>query len=217
MDRPIRPGGRRVAALAVIVFLAAACGSSSTPTSASSGGASSPGSSALSASGPVSTSSDAPSVAPGVSAPATPATSVSGTGAVAQPSGTPCDWLDKATIDASLGLSVGAAIPNTGDAKGKICTWLSTTPQGGITLAIVTQQEVDTLLAHYAALPGGQLVTGLGVKAGALFLTGQKAPLPKSHAQVFVDFGGWALSVDVSGPAVTVAEAAALATAAVTH
>lgn len=217
MDRPIRPGGRRVAALAVIVFLAAACGSSSTPTSASSGGASSPGSSAPSASGPVSTSSDAPSLTAVASSAASPVASSTGAGPAAQPSGSACGWLDKATIDASLGLSVGKALGNTGDAKSTTCTWLSTAPQGGITLATLTQQEVDALLAHYAALPGGQLVTGLGVKAGGLFLTGQKAPLAKSHAQVFVDYGGWALSVDVSGPAVTVAEAAALATAAVTH
>ena len=48
-------------------------------------------------------------------------------------------------------------------------------------------------------------------RAAALHVTGQKAPLPNSHAQVLVDFGGWGLSVDVSGPAVTVDEAAALA------
>ena len=50
-----------------------------------------------------------------------------------------------------------------------------------------------------------------GFQAAALYVTGQKAPLPNSHAQVLVDFGGWGLSVDVSGPAVTVDETAALA------
>jgi hypothetical protein len=167
--------------------------------------------------GPASSLSGEASPAADASAPVTPVASVSGTGAVAQPSGSPCGWLDKATIDASLGLSVGKALGNTGDAKAKTCTWVSMAPEGGITLAVLTQKEVDSFLAHYAALPGGRLVPGLGVKAGALFVTGQAAPLAKSHAQVFVDFGGWALSVDVSGPAVTVDEAAALAVAAVTH
>jgi hypothetical protein len=152
-----------------------------------------------------------PATTTGASAAATPAASVASGGAVPRPAGTPCAWLDKATIDASLGLDVGKAIPSGGDT----CTWLSKAPVGGITLAILTQQEVDGLVANYAALPGGRLVPGLGVKAGALFIDGQEAPLPKSHAQVFVDYGGWALSVDVSGPAVTVDAAAALAAAAV--
>ena len=77
------------------------------------------------------------------------------------------------------------------------------------------QDDSPVSLASYQKLPGGQLVPGLGVNAVALFVTGQKAPLPASHAQVFVDYGGWVLSVDVSGPAVTVGEAAALAAAAV--
>lgn len=131
-----------------------------------------------------------------------------------RPAGTTCEWLDKATIDATLGLNVGKAIPSVG-AGNDICTWLSKAPAGGITLAIVNGPDFAGMLANYQKLPGGRLVPGLGVHALALFVTGQKAPLPNSHAQVFVDYGGWALSVDVSGPTVTVEEAAALAVAAV--
>lgn len=147
---------------------------------------------------------------PVVSAPA----SVTAGGAVPRPAGTTCEWLDKATIDATLGLSVGKAVPSVG-AGNDICTWLSKAPAGGITLAIVDGGDFAGMLANYQKLPGGRLVPGLGVHAVALFVTGQKAPLPNSHAQVFVDYGGWALSVDVSGPTVTVEEAAALAVAAV--
>jgi hypothetical protein len=108
-------------------------------------------------------------------------------------------------------------MPNTGDAIGKICTWVSKTPAGGITLAIVTVQQVDTIVAHYSTLPGGQLVSGLGVKAASVSTTGMAAPLPKNHYNLMVDFGGWGLSVDISGPAVTLTEAEAIATAVVTH
>lgn len=215
MHRPTRAGG--FATLVAIGLLVAACGSSSAPAPASPGATIAPAASVPATSGPVPPASGAPSTTPAASTAATPAASVSGTGAAAQPSGTPCEWLDKTTIDATLGLSVGAAIPNTGDAKGRICTWLSTAPAGGITLAIVTAAQVDGLVANYLSLPGAQLVSGLGVKAGAVFLTDQKAPLPKSHANLFVDYGGWGLSVDVSGPAVTVDEAAALAAAVVLH
>jgi hypothetical protein len=128
-----------------------------------------------------------------------------------RPTGSPCDWLDKPTIDASLGLSVGKAIPSGAD----LCTWLSKTPAGGITVTVVTEQEFTGFRTGYQSLPGGQLVPGLGVDAVAIFVTGQKAPLPNSHAHLFVDYGGWVLSVDVSGPTVTVGEAAALAAAAV--
>ena len=219
------PSGTRLAGatLVAIAFIVGACGSSSTPAPAvsTSPGASSvpsavPTAPASAGSSTVSGSSPSASPAPVVSAADTPAASVSASGAKAQPSGTPCEWLDKPTIDATLGLDVGAAIPNTGDAKGKICTWQSKTPGGGTTLAILTKTDVDGIVASYAKLPGGRLVDGVGVKAAALFLTGQKSPLPKSHGQIFVDFGDWGLSVDVSGPAVTIDEAAALAVLAVT-
>jgi hypothetical protein len=114
-------------------------------------------------------------------------------------------------------MDVGKAIPNVGDAKGKICTWLSTAPKGGITLAILPKGQADGIVANYKQLPGGRLVEGVGLGAAALFVTGQKAPLPNSHGQVFVNFGDWGLSVDVSGPAVTVEAAAQLAAVAASH
>ena len=51
---------------------------------------------------------------------------------------------------------------------------------------------------------------------------GRRCSSPKrrrspTHAHVLVDLGGWGLSVDVSGPAVTVDAAAQLAAAAVSH
>jgi hypothetical protein len=221
MDRHIRAGARRLLALAAIALLAAACGSSSTPAASSAAAPATPASQA-----PASNASSlAPALSPssgtspsGAASPAaTQAASAGVSGAVAQPAGTPCEWLDKTTIDATLGLNVGSAIPNVGDAKGKICTWISKTPAGGITLAIVTVQQVDTIVAHYPSLPGGQLVPGLGVKAAALGTTGNAAPLPKNHVNLMVDYGAWGLSVDVSGPAVTLAEASAIAAAVVTR
>ncbi len=203
---------RLVLFTALVALAVGACSSGGGPTV--SGQASSPAS-ATATSAPAASSGSSPAAAPSDTPVTTPVASVSASGAKPQPSGTPCDWLDKTTIDAALGLSVGSAIPNVGDAKGKICTWLSKAPVGGITLAIVTQGEVDSIVTGYKALPGGQLVTGVGVKAAALYLAG-KAPLP-THAQVFVDFGGWGLSVDVSGPTVTVDAAAQLAAAAVSH
>ena len=226
MDRMTRSGTRLAGTtLVVIAFIVSACGSTSTPPAVSSSASASsapssvvadtPTASGSAGSSAVSGSSPTASQAPVASAD-TPGASVSASGAKPQPSGTPCEWLDKPTIDATLNLSVGAAIPNTGDAKGKICTWQSKTPTGGVTLAILTQASVDGVVGSYAKLPGGRLVTGVGVKAAALFVTGQKSPLPNSHGQIFVDFGDWGLSVDVSGPTVTVDEAAALAVLAVT-
>jgi hypothetical protein len=219
VDRPIRVGARRLAALATIALLVAACGSSSTPAPASSAAASpaTPASQAPAsvASSPAPASSPSGGTLPSAAASsaATPAASVSVSGAVPQPSGTPCEWLDKTSIDATLGLNVGSAIPS----GGTICTWVSKTPAGGIELAIVTVQEVGTIVDHYSALPGGQLVPGLGVKAASVSTTGMAAPLPKNHYNLMVDFGGWGLSVDISGPAVTLAEAEALAAAVVSH
>lgn len=197
-----------------LVALLAACGSGGggTPSgqaTAPPASASSPGTT-TSPTSPTSTAEPTPAGSPIVSAPA----SVTAGGAVPRPAGTTCEWLDKATIDATLALNVGKAIPSVG-AGNDICTWLSKAPGGGITLAILDNTDFAGMLANYQKLPGGRLVPGLGVHAAALFVTGQKAPLANSHAQVFVDFGGWALSVDVSGPTVTVEEAAALAVAAV--
>ena len=197
-------------ALAAIVFLGA-CSSSSSPGATSPGGSSSAPSSAVSSGVP----STGPASQPASVAPASSADPGSATGAKAQPAGDPCTWLDKATIDATLGLDVGAAIPNTGDAKGKICTWLSKTPAGGLTLGILDKGVANGLIANNAKLPGGRLVPGLGLGAAALFLGGQKAPLPKSHAHLFVDFGDWGLSVDISGATMTVEQAAAIAVAVV--
>ena len=219
MDRPVRAGARRLVALTAIALLADACGSSSSPAPASSAAASGvpPASqtptSAASPSAPASSPSDgaSPSAIASTGAPA----SVDVSGAVAQPSGTPCEWIDKTSIDATLGLDVGPAIPNTGDAKGKICTWISKTPGGGLTLAIVTVAQVGAIVDHYSALPGGQLVPGIGLRAASVSATGQAAPLPKNHYNLMVDYGGWGLSVDISGPAVTLAEAEAIAAAAV--
>ena len=221
MDRPIRAGARRLVALATIAVLAAACGSSSTPAPASSATASQvlPASqapaSAASSTAPASSPSGGTSPSAVASAGAPASADVSG--AVAQPGGTPCEWIDKTSIDATLGLNVGPAIANNGDAKGKICTWISKTPEGGITLAIVTVKEVGAIVDHYGALPGGQLVPGLGVRAASVSSTGMAAPLPKNHYNLMVDYGGWGLSVDISGPAVTLAEAEAIATAVVIH
>ena len=218
MDRPIRAGAGRLVALAAIAVVAAACGSPSSPAPASSAAASGvqPASqapvSAASSSAPASTPSSGAS--PAAPASAAPQASVDVSGAVPQPAGTPCEWIDKTSIDATLGLSVGPAIPNTGDAKGKICTWISKTPGGGLTLAIVTPAEVGAIVDHYSALPGGQLVPGLGVRAAAVSATGQAAPLPKNHFHLLVDYGGWGLSVDISG-SVTLAEAEAIAAAVV--
>jgi len=219
LKRPARPFARLSSATLVLtVALVAGCSSTSAPAGSSPSATAGPASAA-----PVGSPSTAPSSASPASPPAaaspTPVASTnaspaagSAAGAQPQPAGDPCAWLDKATIDATLGLSVGTAIPNVGDAKGRICTWLSKTPVGGTTLAIISPAEVGAVVAGYQKLPGGQLVPGLGVKAAALFLA--KAPLPP-HAQVFVDFGGWGLSVDASGPAITVDAAAQLAAAVV--
>ena len=205
---------RRIALSSAFIALAVgACGSGGgTPTSApGSNPASAPAASVPAASAPAaSASSGGPSGVAG-----SPAASTVVSGAVPRPSGSPCDWLDKATIDASLGLAVGAALPGVGPKKDELCTWLSKAPAGGITLDIMAEQDFAGFAANYQKLPGGRLVPGLGVKAVAVFVTGQKAPLPASHAQVFVDYGDWVLSVDVSGPTVTVGGAEALAAAAV--
>ena len=202
-------------ALAAIVFLGA-CSSSSSP-GATSPGATSPGGSSSGPTGAVSSAlpSTGPASLPASVPPASSSEPGSATGAKALPAGDPCTWLDKATIDATLGLDVGAAFLNTGNGKGKICTWLSKSPKGGLTLAQLDKGEANGLISNYAKLPGGQLVPGLGLGAAALFLGGQKAPLPKSHAHLFVDFGDWGLSVDISGAAMTVDLAAALAVAVV--
>ncbi|HEX7471608.1 MAG TPA: hypothetical protein VF323_00885 [Candidatus Limnocylindrales bacterium] len=203
------------AGLALIVLFVAACGSTNAPTGAASptGGVNAPATSAPSSASAGSPSAGS-SATPAVSADAGSAPPVSGTGAKARPAGHPCGWLDKASIDASLGLDVGKS-SNGGSATSTICTWLSKSPAGGITLGILTKAEVDGVIAGFKSLPGGRLVPGLGLGAAALFVTNQKSPLPKSHGQVFVDYGDWGLSVDVSGPAVTVEEAAALAVLAV--
>ena len=203
------------AGLAAIVFLMAACGSTSSPPApaSSSGGSSAPATSAPPSIAAASQSAGA-SATPAASVDAGSPPPVSGTGAKARPAGHPCGWLDKASIDASLALNVGKS-SNGGSATSTICTWLSKSPAGGITLATLTKAEVDGVIAGFKSLPGGRLVPGLGLGAAALFVTDQKSPLPKSHGQVFVDYGDWGLSVDVSGPTVTVDEAAALAVLAV--
>ena len=114
-----------------------------------------------------------------------------------------------------LGTNVGRAILSTGAPRGDVCTWLSKTPLGGLTLATVTPEEVGAIVDHYSALPGGQLVPGLGVRAVSVSATGRAAPLPKNHYNLMVDYGGWGLSVDISGNAVTLAEAEAIAAAVV--
>jgi hypothetical protein len=218
VDRPIRAAARRLAALATIAALAAACGSSSSPAPASSAVASGvpPASQApaSAASSPAPASSPSGGTAPSAVASAGAPASADVSGAVPQPGGTPCEWIDKTSIDATLGLDVGPAIPNTGDAKGKICTWVSKTPGGGLTLGIVTPAEVGAIADHYSSLPGGQLVPGLGVRAVAVSATGQAAPLPKNHYHLLVDYGSWGLSVDISG-SVTLGEAEAIAAAVV--
>ena len=203
------------AGFALIVLLMAACGSTNAPTGAASptGGVNAPASSAPSSASAGSPSAGS-SATPAASVDAGSPSPVSGSGAKAQPAGHPCGWLDKASIDATLGLDVGKS-SNGGSATSTICTWLSKSPAGGITLGILTKAEVGGLIAGYKSLPGGRLVPGLGLGAAALFVTNQKSPLPKSHGQVFVDYGDWGLSVDVSGPSVTVDEAAALAVLAV--
>ncbi len=221
MDRPVRAGGRAIA-LAVTVLLAAACGSSSSPAPAASAAASSGVAASVAPPATGSAATAPASAAPSVAAPSSAAStapsaaaSTSADGSMPQPAGTPCDWLDKATIDASLGLSVGKPILMTGGANnGKACTWLSTAPRGGVTVSILfSAAQIDGMVANYQKVPGGQLVSGLGVKAMALGLTGQTAPLPKSHFQVLVDYGSWGLSVDASGPDVTVGGVSALAAA----
>jgi hypothetical protein len=199
------------AAALAAVMLISACGSASSPGPTSAGGSGNGPSSAVSSG----QSSTGPASQPASVAPPSSTEPGSATGAKARPVGDPCTWLDKATIDATLGLDVGAAIPNTGDAKGKICTWLSKAPAGGLTLSLLDKGVANGLIPNYAKLPGGRLVPGLGLGAAASFLGGQKSPLPKTHANLFVDFGDWGLSVDISGATMTVDLAAALAVAVV--
>ena len=204
---------RIVFSTALVALLVGACGSGGggTPSAQAPASASTPVTSAP-PTGSVSSPASTPATgSPAASAPA----SVSTGGAVSQPAGSPCEWLDKATIDATLHLNVGTAIPSGGDTNGAICTWLSKAPAGGLTLTTFDEPGFAAMVTNYNQLPGGRLVPGLGVNAVAVFATGQKAPLPNSHAHLFVDYGGWVLSVDVSGPTVTVDEAAALAVAVV--
>jgi hypothetical protein len=194
------------AALAAVVLFSA-CGSTSSPGPTSAVPSSNRPSTAVSSGQP----STGPASQPASVPPAASSEPGSATGAKARPAGDPCTWLDKATIDATLGLDVGAAIPNTGDAKGKICTWLSKAPAGGLTVGLLDKGVANGLIPNYAKLPGGRLVPGLGLGAAASFLGGQKSPLPTTHANLFVDFGDWGLSVDISGAAMSVDLAAALA------
>lgn len=211
MDRLVRTDGR-IIALVAIALLAAACGSSSSPAPAASAAASSGVAASVAPPATGSAATAPASAAPSVAVPSS-AASTSADGSAPQPAGTPCDWLDKATIDASLGLSVGKPIPS----GGVICTWISTAPRGGFEVSIILSvAQIDAMVANYKQIPGGQLVSGLGVKAMATGRTGLAAPLPKSHFNVVVDYGGWGMSVDASGPDVTVAEVSALA-AAIVH
>ena len=200
---------RIVLSSALLALILGACGSggAATPTGQTSASA------ATSSAVPPASSASAP--AAGSPTASAPAASGPAGGAATRPGGSPCAWLDKATIDATLHLNVGTAIPSGGDTKGAVCTWVSKTPAGGISLTTLDDTEFAAMLTNYDKLPGGRLVPGLGLHAVASFATGQKAPLPNSHAHLFVDYGGWVLSVDVSGPTVTVDEAAALAVAVV--
>jgi hypothetical protein len=91
---------------------------------------------------------------------------------------------------------------------GHVCTWVSKSPAGGATLGWVAPG--DPALAA-AAAPGGSTIAGLGVTNSGRVQTGIPAPLPPSQALLIIDLGHGGMTVHVSGPAVTLDEAATLA------
>lgn len=195
---PQELGGRRMngrARVAAILLTLAVGGCGSTTAGSTGTTKSAAGTAATTASTPASSAATAP---PSSGAP--PAAAVTNSTAYGKNT---CALLPAATIDSTIGVHVAAGIWD-----GHVCTWISKSPVGGATVGWIAPGSPQLAAA---AAPSGSSIAGLGVKNAGRVQTGLPAPLAPSQAFLIIDLGHGGMTVHVSGPAVTLDEAATLA------
>jgi len=116
-----------------------------------------------------------------------------------------CNAIDVPTINSLLGINVKPGIWD-----GTVCTWISTSPTGGLTVGRLPEAQGASAIAA-AKAKGETSITGLGSAAVGLVQTGLPAPLAPTQAFVMVDLGTALVTIHMSGPAVTMALATQVA------
>ncbi len=200
------PGSARRALLVLSMMSVAACsGSPATARPASAAPPASPSAvTAASPSAATSPSSAAPSDAAATDAASPPASG--GTGAI--PFGMDvCKLLPAATIDQAIGVNITFQAWDN-----HVCTWISSNPTGGATIGWLAPGSAILAGLSGSTVPAGAtVVSGLGLRALGRTQTGMPAPAAPTSALLVVMLPQGGMTVHVSGPAVTLDEAAALA------
>jgi hypothetical protein len=188
-----------VLAAAAAVMLAA-CTSTSGPTTAPStvavAASPSPSASPLLGGGGAP---NTPSNPPSTGAPSSPSPTASGQGLPAGVSGAnTCTILKDFDFAGTIGVAVTKSAWD-----GHECVWYTSAAAGGATVG--WQAEGSNTMVQ--SFPGTTEPAGLGNRAVARAQSGMAAPAPPSQVLLIVDFGTIGLSIHISGPAVTLAEA----------
>jgi hypothetical protein len=200
---------RHQLALLVCAALLAACTSTSSPTTAPSQAAvvASPSPSASTLLGGAASS--GPSGAPSSNAPASSAPVASGQVLPLGVSGAnTCTILKGFDFTGTIGVT-----PTKSAWDGHECVWYTSATAGGATVGWQAESS-NTMVKSFSpaslAIPGTTEPAGLGNRAVARVQSGLALPAPPSQVLLIVDFGTIGLSIHISGPAVTLAEAIAI-------